>query len=150
MALAVGCSKPDPPTIVPEKATLMRIDPQGIELAVELTATNTNSVDLIVSDVSSRIVLGNEEVGTLNLPRTTTLPAGRTTKIVVPISVSWPNVAALARLAAIGAGVPYSVDGTLDMGGNLLHVGVPFHFEGTVPHDQMVRAALTSIPGLSR
>jgi hypothetical protein len=89
-------------------------------------------------------------VGTLSLPKTSTLLAGKTTKIVVPVSVNWPNIAALGRLTAIGNVVPYSVDGTLEMGGTLLHVGVPFHFEGSVPHDQIVSAALNSIPGLSR
>jgi hypothetical protein len=146
LAVAVSCSKPDPPTLVPEKATLVRIDPQGMQWGVELAATNPNSVDLTASDVTSRIVLGNEEVGTLRVPTTTTLPAGKTTRVIVPLSVSWPGAAALARLAATSDAVPYSVDGTLEMGGALLHVGVPFHFEGSVPRDQIVRAALNSIP----
>jgi hypothetical protein len=80
IVVAVGCSKPDPATLVPDRATLTRIDLEGIELSVELTATNPNSVDLTVSNVTSRIVLGNEDVGTLSLPGITILPAGKTTK----------------------------------------------------------------------
>lgn len=147
---ATACSKPAPPTLVPEKATLTRVDLQGVGFALELSATNPNSVDLTVSDVSSRVVIGNEQLGILNLPQTTTLPAAKTTRLIVPISVGWPDVAALARLAANGGAVPYSVDGTLDMGGSLLHVGVPFHIEGLVPREQVVGAALKSIPGLPR
>jgi hypothetical protein len=135
---------------VPEKVTLTRIDVQGVGLTLDLSATNPNSVDLTVSDVSSRVVVGNEPVGIVNLPKTMTLPSAKTTTIVVPLSVSWPDVAAFARLAASGGAVPYSVDGTLDMGGSLLHVGVPFHIEGSVPYDQIVGSALKSIPGLSR
>jgi LEA14-like dessication related protein len=150
MTAAVACSKPEPPTLVPEKATLVRIDPHGIELAVELTATNPNSVDLTASEITSRLIVGNEQVGTVTLPRTTTLPAGSKTKIAVHMSISSPNIASLAGFAATGNAVPYSVDGRLDMGGALVHVWVPFHFEGSIPHDQIVSAALTSIPGLSR
>jgi hypothetical protein len=46
---------------------------------------------------------------------------------------------------ATNSAVPYSVDGKLALGGSL-SVGVPFHLEGTIPHDQIVRAALNSLP----
>ena len=150
LTLVAACSKPAPPTIVPQKATLTRVDLQGVSLVLELSATNPNASDLTVSDVSSRVVVGKVELGSLNLPKTMTLPAAKTTTLDVPLSVSWPDVAVLAQLAAGGGAVPFTVDGTLDMGGSLLHVGVPFHYEGSVPHDQIVGAALKSIPGLPR
>ncbi|MGA7120883.1 MAG: LEA type 2 family protein [Polyangiaceae bacterium] len=147
LAAALGCSKPDPPSLVPERATLVRIDSRGIEWRVELEATNPNPLDLTVTNVTSHIVLGNAELGTLAFPGITTLPARKTTRLDVSVPVSWPNLAVLAQLAAAGNAVPFFVDGTVDLGGSLLHAGVPFHIEGSVSRDQIIRAALQSIPG---
>ncbi|MGH7437925.1 MAG: LEA type 2 family protein, partial [Polyangiaceae bacterium] len=58
----------------------------------------------------------------------------------------WTDMGVLAQIAATSGGVPYSVDGTLDMGGKLLQVGVPFHLDGTITHEQIVGAALKSLP----
>ncbi|MDP9002529.1 MAG: LEA type 2 family protein [Myxococcota bacterium] len=147
----VACSRPTPPTLLPKHITLMRIDPQGVELRLELDAANPNSVDLSASDVTSRVVVGGavEERGIVRLPAAIILPAARTTRIDVPLSLDWPSLGALATLMAAGGAVPYSVDGTLDLGGSLLHVGVPFHFEGSIPRDQIVSAVSSSVPGLS-
>jgi Late embryogenesis abundant protein len=149
MAWAVACAKPAPPTLTPERATLTRIDAQGIELRLELSAANPNAGDLNASEVTSRVVLDKtHELGTATLPGTITLPAGKTTQLDVPISVKWTDMGVLAQLAASGDAVPYAVDGTLVMGGALLHVGVPFHLEGVITHDQIVSAAVKSLPAL--
>jgi len=42
--------------------------------------------------------------------------------------------------------VPYTVDGKLEMGGSLLHVGVPFRLEGAITHEQIAGALLHSLP----
>jgi LEA14-like dessication related protein len=144
-----GCSKPQPPTITPVAASVTHIDAQGVEFRVELAVANPNSVDLSAREISSRIALNKTlDLGTVRLPKAVTLPAGQTTKIDAPVSVHWANVGALAQLAARGAAVPYSVDGTLDLGGALLQVGVPFHIEGSISRDQMVGATLRSLQGL--
>jgi hypothetical protein len=151
VAFVVACSRPSPPTLLPKQITLMRIDPQGVELRLELDAANSNSVDLSASNIRSRVVVGGamQEPGIVRLPAAIILPAGRTTRIDVPLSLDWSSLGALATLMAAGGAVPYSVDGTLDLGGSLLHMGVPFHFEGSIPRDQIVRAVSSSVPGLS-
>jgi LEA14-like dessication related protein len=149
LPIAFGCSKPQPPTITPILATLTRIDANGVELRVELAVANPNSVDLSATEISSRIALNKTlDLGTVRLPKAVTLPAGQTTKIDAPVSVKWVSVGALAQLAANGAAVPYSVDGTLDLGGALLRVGVPFHIEGSISRDQLVSAAIHSFQAL--
>ncbi|MGH7440726.1 MAG: LEA type 2 family protein [Polyangiaceae bacterium] len=146
-AAAIGCSKPAPPTLTPEQASLTSIDTQGIGLTLTMSVTNPNSADLSASGITSHVVVDKtHELGTVTLPKTMTLPAGQTTTLVVPVSLKWTDMGVLAQIAATTGGVPYSVDGTLDMGGKLLQVGVPFHLDGTISHEQIVGAAMKSLP----
>ena len=46
--------------------------------------------------------------------------------------------------------ISLDIDGTLEMGGSLLHVGVPFHLDGSIPHQQIVGAMVHSMPMLPR
>jgi len=149
VCLALGCSKPVPPTIAPDSATVTAVDPQGIHLNVTLTATNTNSVDLPVQDVTAHVVLGPSlDLGTVTLPKAVNLPAGKTTKLDLPIQVQWSDMVAVAQLAANLAPVPFTVDGMVELGGPLLHVSVPFQIKGSMTHDQLVTAVSRSVTRL--
>jgi LEA14-like dessication related protein len=146
-ALAAACSKPAPPTLAPQKAVVTRIDLTGIAFDVVVDATNPNSVDLSATGVSSHLVVDKtHDVGTITMHKTVALPAGKTTKLDVPVSLKWSDVSLLAQLAATTGAVPYSIDGTLEMGGTLVHVGVPFHMDGTITHEQIVGAVMNSLP----
>jgi hypothetical protein len=149
VVLAIGCSKPAPPTLTPDQAAVTSIDVQGIGLSLTMSVTNPNADDLSARGITSHVVVDKtHDVGTVSLPKTLTLPAGQTTKIVVPVSLNGNDVGVLAQVAATNGNLPYSVDGTLDMGGKLLHVGVPFHLDGTLSHEQLVGATLKSLPKL--
>ncbi len=146
-ALAAGCSRPAPPTLTPERVSVTRIDMTGIALDIAMSATNPNSVDLTAGGISSHVVVDRRhDVGSVTLPQTVTLPAGQTTKLDVPVTLKWSDVGVLAQLAATRGAVPYAVDGTLEMGGSLLHVGVPFHLDGVITHEQIVGAMMNSLP----
>jgi hypothetical protein len=145
--LVAGCSKPSAPTLVPEKVAVTRVDMTGLSLDISMSATNPNAVDLTSSGVSSHVVVDRtHDIGTVTLPTAITLPAGKTTQVDVPLALTWSDLGALAELAMSAGAVPYTVDGTLEMGGNLLHVGVPFHFEGSITHAQIVGAMMNSVP----
>jgi LEA14-like dessication related protein len=145
--LSAGCSKPAPPTLVPEKVVVTRVDLTGIALDIVVDATNPNSVDLTASGMSSHLVVQKtHDVGTVTVPKAMTLPAGKTTKLDVPVALSWSDLGLLAQLAATTGSVPYTVEGKLEMGGELLHVGVPFHLEGAITHEQLAGAVLNSLP----
>ena len=146
-AVASGCSKPAPPTLVPDKVTLTRIDLTGIAIDVSLNVTNPNSVDLTTTDVTSHLVVDKtHDVGTVTLPNAMTLPASQTTRIDVPMTLSWPDMGLLAQLAMSNVAVPYSVDGNLALGGSLVQVRVPFHVDGSITRDQVVGAMMNSLP----
>jgi hypothetical protein len=146
-ALAIGCAKPDPPTITPEKVVVTHIDMAGIALELTMSAANPNSVDLTASDVTSHLVIDKtRDLGTVALPKSTTLLAGKATEIDVPLTLNWGDMGVLAELATRTGAVPYTVDGTLELGGSLLHVGVPFHLDGAITRDQIVAATMNSLP----
>jgi LEA14-like dessication related protein len=145
--LFAACSKPSPPTLAPEKVAVTRMDLTGLALDVTLSATNPNSADLEVSGVSSHIVVDKtHDIGTVTVPHAITLPAGKTTKLDLPVALAWTDVGLLAQLAMGSGGVPYSVEGTLEMGGKLVQVGVPFRIDGTFTHAQIAGAMLNSLP----
>jgi hypothetical protein len=147
-ALAAACSKPSPPTLAPEKVSVDRVDMTGLALDISMSATNPNAVDLAASAISSHVVVDStHDVGTVTLPKAIALPAGKTTRLDVPLALTWSDLGTLAQLALRTGAVPYSVDGTLEMGGTLLHVGVPFHFDGTITHAQIIGAVMNSVPG---
>ena len=149
ISLAFGCSRPTPPTIAPDSAAVTSADPQGLHLAVTLTATNTNSVDLPVQDVTAHVVLGpSMDLGTVTVPKAVNLPAGLPTKLEVPVDVQWSDVVALVQMASNPAPIPFTVDGTVELGGPLLHVGVPFQIKGSLTHDQLMGAVTRSVTRL--
>ncbi len=150
-SLVFACSRPVAPTIAAERATVTSLDATGIGLDVELAATNPNPADLSVRELTAHLVLdGNREIGTVTVPDTITLAAGKTTPVSVRVSLPWTDLGALAPLALSGTDVPYAIDGTLSLTGALQSVGIPFRLAGTIPREQIVRAAIPSIPGLTR
>ncbi len=150
-SLALACSKPIPPTIAAERATVTSVDATGIALDVELAATNPNATDLSVRELTAHLVLsGNRDVGTVTVPDAVSLAAGKTTPMSVRVALQWSDIGALAPFALSGADVPYSVDGTLSLGGALESIGVPFRLTGSIPRDQLLRGAIPSIPGFTR
>jgi LEA14-like dessication related protein len=147
---AFACSRPAPPTLSPKRAAITSISPDGVAFDVILATTNPNDFDLTAGDVTAHFVLdGNVDVGTATFPQTITLPANTTKDIDVPISLHWVDILPLLEIAASNRpAVPYAVDGSLSLGGDLIHIQVPFRFTGTVSREQIVRATVRSIPGL--
>jgi LEA14-like dessication related protein len=149
LALLCACSKPSPPTLVPEQVKITAITPQRIDVKVTVRVINPNTIDLVARDLTAHLLIaGRFDLGTVDIPVTTTLPAGQTTRLEVPLSVKVVDLAPMAQLGMATTKIPYSVDGTVGLGGDLIHVEIPYQLEDTVPRDQVVRAAMNAIPGL--
>ncbi len=147
--LVVGCSRPKPPTITPERATITAIGPAGIDMLVQLGVDNPNGVDLPARSITAKLLLdGNHDLGTVTIPQPVTLAAGKRTDLTVPLSLKWQDISALVSLASVNRSVPYDVEGSVTLGGDVLHADVPFHLRGTVTHEQLVAAARKSMPQL--
>lgn len=145
--LAVGCTRPEPPVLTPEQGKLTSLSTSGIGLTARLDAYNPNGVDLSARSVSARIVLdGNVDLGVVRVASGVKLPAKKHTVVEVPLSVAWTDVAAFGRLALQNRPIPYVIDGTAELGGESFSVNVPFKITGSITHEQLAAAAVSSLP----
>jgi hypothetical protein len=126
-----------------------RIDGAGIGLDLVLSANNANTVDLTLTEVRSHLVLdGTHDIGTVSVPESVVLAAGKSTQVDVQVSMPWSDVGALAPRAALGGPIPYSVDGSVSLGGVLERVRLPFHAEGSIASADLVKATVRALAPL--
>ncbi|MEO7329503.1 MAG: LEA type 2 family protein [Minicystis sp.] len=145
----VACASPDPPKLTPVSVALTGISAASMDVNVKLDAENPNRIDLSARSVTAKLTLdGKIDVGTFKVVTPIKLPAQKTTRIDVPLSAKWSELATVISLGAQSRDVPYDIDGTVEMGGDTFHVEVPFHVKGTLTHEQLVNAALSSLPRL--
>jgi len=145
--LVAACSRPKPPTITPEKAVVTVIAPSGIEMNVELAVDNPNGVDLSARSVTANVVLDHHlPLRTVTVPHEFRLAARSTSHLVIPMSLKWEDVSTLLTLAAANRNIPYDIDGSVSLGGDLLHADVPFKLSGALTHDELVKTTLNSLP----
>lgn len=146
VALVLACSKPKPPTLVPKAAQVTAIDPQGVTLDLAVEMTNPNGFTLAVQSVSGHVVLADgSDLGEVRVGQAVTLPPGAPTLVKVPMTVHWAGVAVLAANALGGRDLPFTVSGSVAVGGEKLNVEVPYSMAGTITQEQLRRAATTSL-----
>lgn len=142
-----ACSKPDPPQITVKEARIIGLDANGVTVQVRVDATNPNAVALSVQSVTGNVKLdGKHDLGTITVPKPVSLPAKATTPLDVPLVAKWQSLATLTQLAAAQRTIPFTVDGTVAVGGESLSINVPFQTSGSVTREQLTEAAIRSIP----
>ncbi len=118
----------------------------GLQIDIQVDATNPNGSDLTAQKVTGKVAINGQPLGTIEVPQNTVLPANKTTSITATLNSPWQNVQMLAPLAATGKPIPYTVDGTVTVGGAHLNVDLPFHLDGVVTPQQMRAAVAASLP----
>ena len=147
--LMVGCSKPKPPTIKPDKTQITSVKPKGVTVRVTLDVHNPNDFALTVRSVKATILLGGQtKLGPVDKPHGVSLPANVSTKVDFDLEASWELAAELAGLATLGPTIPYEVDGTVNVGGDRLNLDLPFKIKGQVSQAQLIAAGLKGIPSI--
>jgi LEA14-like dessication related protein len=144
-----ACSKPAPPQITPKEARLVGLGPTGAELVVVVEATNPNRVTLSAQSVTAHAKLdGKWELGTVKIDKPIVLPPNTPTAVETAMTLPWSNMNALGALATAQRPVPYVVEGTVTVGGESLHVDLPFSVSGTLSKEQIAAAALKSLQNI--
>jgi LEA14-like dessication related protein len=145
--LVVSCSRPSPPTLTPQRAEVTAIGTAGISLLVQMAANNPNRIGLSVRQVTAEVTLdGRYQLGAVTVPQAIDLPAKKSTAIDVPLSVAWTDLHRIIALAAAGRSIPYAVDGTVSIGGDVIHVELPYHLAGEITREQLGAALRNSLP----
>ncbi len=147
-----GCSKPKAPQLTPKEVAVTKVDVAGFDMRVKLDAFNPNGFDIAVRSIVAHVIVdGTQDLGTVTASQPINLPANAHTLVDVPMNVKWKGLGGLATLAQARKPVPYTLDGTANIGGDNLNVDVPFKLTGQITPEQVQSAALKSlqaIPGL--
>ncbi len=149
LLLATACQKPEPPKLEPESAAVESIDDKGLTLNVTLDAHNKNSVPLVARSVKAKVVLGGRvDLGEVEVSTKIKLPANKHTKLEVPLTMKWKDVAAIGLMAATKPSIPFVVTGTAEIGSDDVSFDVPFETEGELTRDQLVVITSKALPKL--
>ena len=96
--------------------------------------TNSNSVELTVSDIQAKFTLADQEVGTAQaLQPKYTLPASGTVMLPMRVKLDFKTLPTLlnkSALALISGGLPYRLSGSMTTFNGLLTV--PFEKSGDI------------------
>jgi LEA14-like dessication related protein len=145
----VACSATETlhPTTTPQRVSVTKISPAGIELLVEVAVDNPNPIDLEARSVSAKVVLdGKHDLDTVEIPHEIELPSDQRTHLAVPMQMNWKDATVVTVLVALNRSVPYDVDGSVSLGGDLIHVSVPFHMSDVITQEQLLKAVMTPPP----
>ncbi len=141
--LAVGCSKPKAPSLVPRSAQVSAIKPDGVQLALVLAAHNPNGFPIVASSVTGSFELQDGKVlGRAQSTEAFTIPAEGDQDIQALLDVRFNSMSALAPYALAAKALPYRIRGSARIGGERLNVDVPFTIEGQLTPEQVVAAGL--------
>lgn len=153
LAATFACQKPQPPQLTPREVVLTELTPTGASFLIKLAAVNPNGFALSANSFQAHLVFdgGKIDAGTVNVTTPFSLPAGATTELSVPVTVSYSGLAALGVVATQKPTIPYVIDGTVNIGGEKLNVNVPYTVAGSVTQAQIAAASvkgLQKMPGL--
>ena len=147
LASVLGCGKPEPPVLTTRDATVTRVDVNGINVVVRMSAYNPNRIGLDVQNVTAQLLLdGQYDLGTATIQNPVTLAPRAHTPIEVPIAMRWSNVGLVGLAAATAPTFPFVAQGTVRIGGPKIAIELPFRAEGTISRQQVLDAAARAIP----
>jgi LEA14-like dessication related protein len=143
--LLLACSKPEPVEVTPRSISVVGVGPSALDLAVELDVHNPNSFPVWAREVTGTVVTGGVEIARGVAVPTGSIPAKGTATVPATLSAPWTQLGALAPLALSGQPVPFEVRGVVRMGGESLHVDVPFTLSSTLTRAQLMQAGMQGL-----
>jgi LEA14-like dessication related protein len=150
LLFAAACSKPVPPTITPKSAEVKKVTAEGLEVELTIDVDNPNQVALSARSVKARIKLGDGiDLGEVTVPTKVDVGAKKHKEIVAPLSVKWSDLPAIGLLAATRTEIPFTVEGSAQVGIDQAHFDVPFKTGGTLTRDQLIAITGKALPGLT-
>lgn len=143
VALAVGCSKPKPPTLTPRSAQVSAVKPDGVQLALVLGAHNPNRFPIVANAVTGTLELQDgTPLGSAQSSESFTIPAEGDQDLKATLDVRFNSLSALAPYAVAAKAVPYRIRGSARLGSDNLNVDVPFTIDGQLTPEQVIAASL--------
>jgi LEA14-like dessication related protein len=145
LLLAAACVKPQPPAVTPEVARVVRVTSEGVELEVTLGVKNPNAFALDAHEVEGTLIVeGGQRLGTGKSHPNRSIPAHGTSTVQSQVHIAWDDVPALQKFL-LQERVPYRFQGNVTLGGDTLHVTLPFEMQGTLTREQLLQAGLRGL-----
>ena len=145
--LAFGC-RLSPPRLTPRSADITSVTASGLGLRLHFTANNPNRLGVTVRSVTAHVTVAGQDLGTTQIPNSTTLPPDVDVPLDTDVTLAWTNLPALALATLTSPTVPFHVDGTAGVGTSDVQFDVPFQFDGVFSQSALATAAANSVPNL--
>jgi len=139
-AVAAACSKPQPPSVTPHVVRVTGVGARGLDLDVELQVHNPNSFPLSAEAVEGTLYSTHDQkLGEGRSSPSKAIPANGSSIVASTVHVAWENLPALAPLLAVER-IPYEFRGDVTLGGESIHVRLPFTLSGELTRAQLLEA----------
>jgi LEA14-like dessication related protein len=143
--LSSGCNTPQPPSVTPQVVRVADVGVSGLELDVQLEVHNPNSFPLSAEAVQGTLYgAGNRKLGVGRSSPRDAIPAGGSRVVASNVHVDWENLTALAPLLA-SEHIPYEFRGDVTLGGESIHISLPFTLTGELTRTQLLQAGLRGL-----
>ena len=147
LLLAACGLRPTLPTLTPRSAEITSIATTGLGLRVHLLANNPNAYGLTVQSIRTRVTLASHDLGESQVATTFTLPSHRDVPLDTDVHVPWNDLPGILLASALNENVPYHLDGTVRVGGERIHLDVPFQMDSTLPRSLLLNAVGNAVQG---
>jgi hypothetical protein len=112
---------------------------------VTLSVKNPNAFVLDAQEVEGTVVVeGGHKLGTGRAQPHHSIPAQGTALVESQVQVAWDDVPALQPFLSRER-LPYTFKGHVTLGGEPLHVTLPFEMQGTLTREQLLQAGLRGL-----
>jgi LEA14-like dessication related protein len=139
-AAGAGCSKPQPPSVTPHVVRVTGVGARGLDLDVELQVHNPNSFPLSAEAVEGTLYSTHDQkLGEGRSSPSKAIPGNGSSIVASTVHVAWENLPALAPLLAVER-IPYEFRGDVTLGGESIHVRLPFTLSGELTRTQLLEA----------
>lgn len=121
------------PTASLERVVVREAGLAGATLDLVLRVHNPNGFDLRGGWIRFDLVLADQPIGSVDATQPFRLPARASTDLVLPLQVTWANLAPAARTLLRGGRADYRVTGRIGVEAGGTKLSVPFARGGAVP-----------------
>jgi LEA14-like dessication related protein len=145
LLLLPDCNRPQSPSITPHLVRVAAVGESGLELDVQLQVHNPNSFPLAAEAVQGTLyVARDQKLGVGQSHPRDSIPAEGSSIVASQLHVGWENLTALAPLLAFER-IPCEFRGDVTLGGESLHITLPFVLTGELSRTQLLQAGLRGL-----
>jgi len=117
----------------------------GLDVDVEVQVDNPNSIVLLVEAVDATVFVGSgQRLGHGSARPAHGIPAHGSDLVQSRLRITWDDLAVLAPFMAVEV-LPYTLRGDVTLGGESVHVTLPFSLQGQLTRTQLLSAGLRGL-----